>query len=143
MNQRNSIRLFVFCVAAICILSCRSTQYVSMKPELDSAFQWLTYDEIVGVMGREPDSIINRENGCRTLVFNAVSDDEYFRTTFGNGRRMKGASEMYLKLLMNEDGVCYSTESNIIRRIDRIDNKKTEKAATSIVENVLYMFTRP
>lgn len=135
-------RLIFLALVAIFLLSCSSTRYVSMKPELDSVFQWLTYDEIVGLMGREPDSILNQKNGCRTLVFNAVSEDEYFRITFGEDRRMVGASEMYLKLLMNEDDVCYSVESNIVRRIDQYDEEKTGNVVTSFIENILNIFVQ-
>lgn len=143
MNNMCRPRLYFLAVVALFLLSCSSTKYVSMKPELDTAFQWLTYDEIVGLMGREPDSVLNQENGYRSLIFNAVSEDEYFKSTFGADRRLKGGSKMYIKLLMNEDSVCYSVESNIVRRIDSFDKEKTGKTITSIIENILYMFTNP
>ena len=91
-------RIYFLAVIAFFLLSCSSTKYVPLKPELDSVFQWLTYDEIVGLMRREPDSILGQENGGRALVYNAVSEDEYFKSTFGADRRLKGGSKMYLNV---------------------------------------------
>lgn len=140
MNMKIRFKLSILAVAAMSLLSCSSTRYVSLKPELDAAFQWLSYDEIVGLMGREPDSVLDLEGGGQALVYNAVSEDEYFRSTFGTDRRMMDASKMYLKLLMNENDVCYSVESNIIRREDRFDKEKTKNTVSNIIENILSIF---
>lgn len=137
MNNRLPLLL---CIVLAGILSaCSTTKYVSLKPELESAFQWLDYDEIVKIMSRAPDEVLTNEKGGRTLVYNAIADGAFFKENF-NKRQFRNPSYMFMRLLLDKDDVCYAVQTNIQRRVVTYDRDRTEATIGETTGNILYMF---
>ena len=119
---------------AFCLAGCTASRYVSIRPEIEPEFLDLSYDEVVAVMERQPDSTMANEKG-RTLVYNA---QDYLEDRF-ESPHMRSASDMYIRVLLDEFDVCYAVETNIIRKTTRYDKKRTKEGALSVLGSVLTM----
>ena len=121
------IGLFCFLLSA-----CTTTRYASVQPEIEPEFLFRRAEEVVAIMGREPDAIEANLRG-RTLVYHAAN---YLKDRF-EGQRIKG-SDKYICLLMDENDACYSVRTNIRKKDVKLDKGKTLDAASNTLESILY-----
>lgn len=118
--------------------ACSTTRYVAVAPELETAFQWLSYDEIVSLMEREPDEIIDMGHNERKLVYKSIIDSAYLKNIFAH-KQFRKPSKIFVNILLNEDDVCYTIETNAERRIEEFNKNKTEEAIGKVVGNVIFI----
>ncbi len=118
----------------LCLAGCTASRYVSIRPEIEPEFLNLSYDEVVAVMERQPDSLAANARG-RTLVYNAQN---YLEDRFSSPH-MRSASNMYIRVLLDEFDVCYAVETNIIRKTTRFDKTRTKEGALSVLNSVAAM----
>ena len=136
--------VFSYCVALLMILSlsaCSTTRYVAVAPELETAFRWLSYDEIVLLMEREPDEIIDMGQDGRKMVYRSIIDNAYLKNIFEH-KQFRMPSKLFVNILLNEDDVCYTIETNAERRIEEFDRNKTEEAIGKAVGTAIYIIGR-
>lgn len=141
LTMNNRLSLFVGLVLAMTLSACSTTKYISLRPELESTFQYLEYDEIVKMMSREPDEILTNEKGGKTLVYNAIADGAFFKDNY-NKKQFRSPSKMFLRILLDKDDVCYTVQTNIQRKVVTYNRDQTEAAIGQTAGNILYMFVK-
>ncbi len=119
------------------LAACTATKYVSIRPEIEPEFMNLSYEEIVAVMGRQPDAVETDANGGRILVYNAKGD--YLKERYEGMARFKQSS-MFIRIQLDEEGICFGVQTNIVRKSTRYDKDRAHRNAYKTLENILYIF---